>query len=205
VYVPSKFALDDDDAWSVVRDAGAGSLVRATANGLASVFVPVVVIDDRRTLVSHVARANPWWRDAEPGAEVLGIFLAASSYVSPTYYPSRFEQPGVVPTWNYVAAEVRGRLTVRDDLDWLRRQVDQVTSHFETGRSPWWRVQDAPSHYIDQQLRAIVGIEIEVLSIEGKAKLSQNRPPVDHDSVRAQLADGSLTEQNVALRMRADD
>ena len=70
-----------------------------------------MVSEDRRTLTSHLAKANPWWRSASDGIEVLGLFVAASAYVSPTYYPSRFENPGVVPTWNYVAAEVRGRLT----------------------------------------------------------------------------------------------
>ena len=181
MYVPPKFSIDDDDAWQVVKDAGAGMLVINTASGLASVFVPVVVSEGRRQLLSHLARANP--------------------YVTPSYYPSRVENPGVVPTWNYVAAEVRGRLTLRDDPEWTARQVRAVTETFEAGRVPQWRVDDSPPAYIDQQLKAIVGIEIEVLSVEGKAKLSQNRPQVDHDSVRDHLAQGTLGEQIVARRM----
>jgi transcriptional regulator len=201
MYVPPKFSIDDDDAWQVVKDAGAGMLVINTASGLASVFVPVVVSEDRRLLLSHLARANPWWKAARDGTEVLALFLAASAYVTPSYYPSRVENPGVVPTWNYVAAEVRGRLTLRDDPEWTARQVRAVTETFEAGRVPQWRVDDSPPAYIDQQLKAIVGIEIEVLSVEGKAKLSQNRPQVDHDSVRDHLAQGTLGEQIVARRM----
>ena len=201
MYVPAKFLLDDLGAWSVVADAGAGTLIIVTPSGMASAFVPVVVSEDHATIRSHVARANPWWRAVVPGNDVLGIFLAASAYVTPSYYPSRFEQPGVVPTWNYVAAEVRGRISINDDPEWKLRQVRSQTDQFEADRSPPWRVDDSPSDYIDKQLKAIVGIEIEVVSIEGKAKLSQNRPDVDHDSVREHLARGRLNEQNVAERM----
>lgn len=204
MYVPSKHAVDDDAAWSIVREVGAGTLVAHTLQGLQSVFVPVVVSDDRATILTHVARANTWWRSLRDGDEVLGLFLAASAYVSPSNYPSRVENPAVVPTWNYVAAEVRARIRVHDDREWLGRQVRLVTDQFEEGRSPTWRVDDAPPSYVAAQLKAIVGIELEVTDITGKAKLSQNRPVVDHDFVRDALAEGSPSERNVAARMVHD-
>jgi len=201
VYVPDKFSTDERAAWRIVRDAGAGMLVGSTSSGLASVFVPVLVRDEGRTLVAHVARANPWWRDVRRDSEVLGLFLAASAYVSPSLYPSRFDEPGVVPTWNYVATEVRGLLKVHDDPAWLDEQVRSLTDQFEDGRSPRWRVEDAPAPYVERQLRAIVGIEIEVTSVEGKSKLSQNRPTIDRDHVRDEMIAGTLAERNVAQRM----
>jgi transcriptional regulator len=201
VYVPPKFFVDDQEAWRIVDDAGAGMLVIQTPEGLASVFVPVIVSEDRKTLLSHLARANPWWKSVSEGTEVLALFLAASAYVTPSYYPSRLENPGVVPTWNYVAAEVHGRATLHDEPEWKLEQVRALTHHFERGREPEWKVDDLDEKYRDAQLRGIVGIEIEVHSIEGKAKLSQNRPEIDHDSVRDHFAEGSLSEQNVAKRM----
>lgn len=201
VYVPPKFVLTEADAWRIVDDAGAGMLVLSTPSGLQSVFVPVVVSEDRATLTSHLARANSWWRSVESGTDVLAIFLAASAYVSPTNYPSRFDNPGVVPTWNYVAAEVRGRVTLHDEADWKLNQVRRVTQQFERGRDPEWRVDDLDAQYREQQLKGIVGIEVEVLSIQGKAKLSQNRPEVDRRSVRDSLAEGSLGDRIVAARM----
>jgi transcriptional regulator len=201
MYVPPKFSLQEEDAWKIVRDAGAGMLVITTAEGLASAFVPVMVNAERTKVLAHVARANPWWRAAQDGSEVLGLFLAASAYVSPSNYPSRLESPGVVPTWNYVACEVRGRVHVHDDAQWLGSQVHALTESFETGRDPQWRVDDAPEHFIDLQLKAIVGLEIDVVSIEGKAKLSQNRPDIDHDQVRDNFAQGTFAERNVAARM----
>jgi transcriptional regulator len=205
VYVPSKHAVDDAAAWQIVREAGAGMLVVETSDGLQSVFVPVVVSDDHTKILTHVARANPWWRSLKDGDEVLGLFLVASAYVSPSNYPSRFENPGVVPTWNYVAAEVRGRVSVHDDPQWLQRQVRELTDQFETGRSPQWRVEDSSRDYVERQVRAIVGIEIDVVAIIGKAKLSQNRPEVDHDSVRDNFAQGTPSERNVAARMTDDE
>jgi transcriptional regulator len=198
MYVPTKHAVDDEAAWSIVRDVGAGMLVVNTSAGLMSVFVPVVVSDDRATILTHVAKANPWWRAVRDGEEVLGLFLAASAYVSPSNYPSRLEKPGVVPTWNYVAAEVRATLKVHDDPAWLGRQVRLVTEQFEAERSPQWHVDDSSPTYVDAQLNAIVGIELEVTAITGKAKLSQNRPAVDRDSVRDNFATGTASERVVA-------
>jgi len=204
MYVPPKHAVDEEAAWQIVREAGAGMLVVATPDGLQSVFVPVVVNDDRTKILSHLARANSWWRTLKDGDEVLGLFLVASAYVSPTNYPSRFESPGTVPTWNYVATEVRGRLTIHDDPEWLLRQVRLVTEQFEAGRSPQWLLDDAPREYVERQVKAIVGIEIDVVAVQGKAKLSQNRPEVDHDAVRDNLAQGTPAERNVAARMNDD-
>ncbi len=205
MYVPAKFRVDDDDAWRVVREAGAGSLVRATATGLASVFVPVVVSEDRRTILAHVAKANPWWRSLDDDTQVLALFVSASAYVTPLWYPSRHEDPGVVPTWNYVAAEVHGQVRVHDDLEWKHAQVESLTNHFEEGFAEPWRLSDAPEDYVASMLKGIVGLEIAVTSIEGKAKLSQNRSLEDEASVRENLATGSLADQNVARRMGRDD
>lgn len=205
MYVPPKFSVDDDEAWQIVKDAGAGMFVIPTPSGLASVYVPVVVSEDRQTMTSHLAKANPWWKSVNDDTEVLALFLAASAYVTPSYYPSRLESPGVVPTWNYVAAEVRGRLTLREDPEWKLNQVRSLTRQFEHGRDPEWRVDDLEQKFREQQLKAIVGMEIAVISIEGKAKLSQNRPVIDHDSVRDHFSKGSLGEQNVAQRMKSID
>jgi transcriptional regulator len=204
MYVPPSFAVDENDAWRVVNDAGAGMLVIQSESGLASVYVPVIVSEDRRTIRTHVARANPWWKSVGEGADVLALFLAASAYVTPSYYPSRLENPGVVPTWNYVAAEVRARATIHDDLEWKLAQTTAVTSHFEGGRDPEWRADDLDTHYRELQMKAIVGVELNVVSIEGKAKLSQNRPDIDRRSVRENFRDGSLAERNVANRMSGD-
>ena len=205
MYIPPKFSVEQEAAWDIVKDAGAGLLVVSGPEGMESVFVPVVVSADRTKLTSHVAKANKWWRALNNGDEVLAVFLAASAYVSPSNYPSRFEKPEVVPTWNFVMAEVRGTATVHPDAEWLKKQTTSVTEEFERQRNPRWLISEMPSEYYDQQLKAIVGLEILVTDIQGKAKLSQNRPEIDHNSVRDNFAQGTLSEQNVAHRMNLDN
>ncbi|MBW4030629.1 MAG: FMN-binding negative transcriptional regulator [Acidobacteria bacterium] len=203
VYVPLKFHLSDDEAWDVVADVGAATLVRATAHGLDSAFAPVIVSDNRLALYSHLAKANPWWRDVESGAEVLALFTAASAYVSPLDYPSRDENPDLVPTWNYILVQVRGRVHVREELEWKLHQVRELTHQFEVGHEPEWLVDDMDPDFRSTQLKAIVGLEIEVVSIEGKAKLSQNRPEIDRVNVQAAFTRGTPAQQIVAQKMKA--
>ena len=205
MYVPPKFSVEQEAAWKIVKEAGAGLLVASSPEGMESIFVPVVVSEDRTKMTSHLAKANKWWRALKDGDEVLAVFLAASAYVSPSNYPSRFENSGVVPTWNFVMAEVRGTVTVHPDAEWLKKQTTSVTEEFERQRNPQWLVSEMPSEFYDQQLKAIVGIEILVTDIQGKAKLSQNRPEIDHNSVRDNFAQGTLGEQNVANRMNLDN
>ncbi|HEV2427502.1 MAG TPA: FMN-binding negative transcriptional regulator [Acidimicrobiales bacterium] len=201
MYVPPAFGVDDDAAWGIVADAGLGVWAAVGPDGLVGAFAPVLVSDDRSTLRAHVARANPFWRALGDGAEVLVTFLAASAYVSPALYPSRVAAPGVVPTWNYAAAEVRGTARVVDDAAWLRELVTDLTDRFEEGLEPRWWVSESPDDYVERQLRAIVGIVVTVASIQGKAKLSQNRPEEDRASVRDAFATGSSAERIVASRM----
>jgi len=205
MYIPPMFSMEQEAAWDIVKDAGAGLLVASSPEGMQSVFVPVVVSEDRTKLTSHVAKANNWWRTLSDGDDVLAIFLAASAYVSPSNYPSRIEKPGVVPTWNFVMAEVRGKVTIHEEAGWLKKQTMAVTEEFEKQRNPQWLISEMPSEYYDQQLRAIVGLEITVNDIQGKAKLSQNRPEIDHQSIRKNFAQGSLDEQNVSRRMNRDE
>jgi len=205
VYNPVTFALDAEEAWRVVEDAGAASLVVSTEGGLDSAFAPVVVSEDRRTLRTHLAKANPWTRSLRVDSEVLLLFVAASAYVSPRHYPSRFDNPHVVPTWNYALAQIRATATIHDDDEWKREQVLALTHHFERGRHPEWLVDDLEDEFVSTQLKGIIGLELTVLSIEGKGKLSQNRPEVDRLGVRDAFSHGTLAEQLVARRMPAQD
>jgi len=94
---------------------------------------------------------------------------------------------------------VRGHLTVHDDSEWLQRQVRLVTDQFELADRRVAR-RGRVGEYVERQVKAIVGIEIAVEAIQGKAKLSQNRPDVDHDAVR-EIGRGKSRERNVAARM----
>lgn len=138
------------------------------------------------TLRGHVARANPLWRERHEGSEALAVFQGPQAYVTPSWYPSKRDTGKVVPTWNYAVVHARGPLVVRDDRAWLRDLVSRLTDLQEAGLPQPWGIADAPADYIERMLEAIVGIEIPVVQLQGKWKVSQNRPEAD----RAGVIDG---------------
>jgi transcriptional regulator len=152
------------------------------------------------TLRAHVARANPLWQRAAD-TPVLVIFRGPQAYVSPSWYPSKAEHGKVVPTWNYVLVQARGRLRVIDqDPVWLRAQLDALTHLQESTQPQPWQVSDAPADYVGQMMRAIVGIEITLDSLVGKWKVSQNRTDVERAGVVAGL---TAQSQEQSTRMAA--
>ena len=137
-------------------------------------------------LKCHVARANGQWRNLD-GQKVLAVFQGPQTYISPAHYETKRETGKVVPTWNYVMVQVRGVARVHEEQTWLRDQVQALTDSHESPRAAPWRVSDAPEPYIESQLKGIVGVEITIELIEGKWKVSQNRPEPDRRGVAAGL------------------
>jgi transcriptional regulator len=209
MYRPAAFDVEDvHEMLDMVDQAAFGHLVTTGPDGLASSSLPFLV--DRSAgpcgcLRGHLARANPQWRTID-GASTLVIFPLADGYVSPSWYPSKHEHGKVVPTWNYELVHVHGTVRVHDDPEWVRMLVSDLTDRHESDRSgppQPWRVTDAPASYIDGQLRAIVGVEVEISSIEAKRKLSQNRPEGDRAGVEVALTtSGGPRDHEVASAMR---
>ena len=193
MYVPAFNAVDDEDAIrAMVAAARTGWLVTVGPEGLpVATLLPLMWHGDR--VVAHMAKANPQWKDIAEGAPGLVIVTTADAYISPSWYAAKAEHGRVVPTWNYSAVHLTGTVTVHHDDDWLRRAVTELTDLHETGRDEPWQVTDAPEAYVTGQLRGIVGIELAVTRVEGKAKLSQNRSDADRDGVVAGLIEDGRT------------
>lgn len=205
MYVPRSNAVEDEATIrAFVAAGGAGELVTTGADGYpVATLLPVVWAGDR--VIAHFARANPHWKAIGPDSPCLLVVRGAQAYVSPAWYATKAEHGRVVPTWNYSAVQLRGRATVHDDVDWVRAAVTRLTEVHESGRPVPWAVTDAPEKYVAGQLRAIVGVEILVETVEAKAKLSQNRSEDDRRGVVAGLAGESAPEAaTVAAAMRAD-
>jgi transcriptional regulator len=186
MYVPSHFREDRPEVLQeAVRRIGFATLVTANGEGdLEANHLPMLLQESETGLVlrGHVARANPVWKKGDGAA--LAIFLGPHAYVSPNWYPSKAETGKAVPTWNYVTVHARGPLKWTQDADWLRTHVGSLSAAHEAGREVPWMISDAPVKYIDGLVRAIVGFELSVESLEGKYKLSQNRDQADHDGTR---------------------
>ena len=173
---------------ALIRRFPLGLLVSAGPSGPMANPLPFVLDADaspRGTLRGHLARANPQWR--ELAGEALVVFQGADGYVTPSWYATKRETGKVVPTWNYVMVQARGPVRVIEDEGWLREQIEALTRMQEGARAEPWAVDDAPAPFVAAQIRGIVGIEIEIARIEGKWKVSQNRPEADRRGVAAGL------------------
>ena len=168
------------------------------ADHLPFLFEPTVGPHGR--LLAHVARANPVWQRCPDGTPVLVVFQGAQAYVSPNGYPSKHETHRQVPTWNYEVVHARGRLTVRDDERFVRGVVARLTRQHEAAEPRPWKMSDAPAEYLEAMLRAVVGLEIEITALEGKAKLSQNKAAADRQGAADALAARGHTELAQAMR-----
>ena len=197
MYQPAHFnEADPATLLALMHEFPLATLIRGGAE-LAADILPLEVerVGETWRVTGHVARANPLWREAA-GQPVLLMFQGPQAYVSPNWYPSKFQHGKAVPTWNYAMVQVHGTLRAIEDPQWLRAFVTRLTERHETGRPVPWHVADAPADYLDAMLKAIVGIEIEVTRVEGKFKLSQNRDAADRTGVVLGLeADASLDRQ----------
>ena len=182
MYVPDAFREDRPQVLhDAIRRIGFATLV---TTGLEANHLPMLL--DGAVLHGHVARANPVWMQGDGAA--LAIFLGPHAYVSPSWYPSKAVAGKAVPTWNYITVHARGTLRWIQDGDWLRNHVTALSDAHEKPRLEPWKVGDAPASYIDSLLRAIVGFELTIETLEGKYKLSQNRDTADRDGVREAFA-----------------
>jgi transcriptional regulator len=152
-------------------------------------------------LVGHVARANPVWKACNSHCSSVVIFHGPQSYISPSWYASKRDDPEVVPTWDYAVVHAHGQPRAIEDRDWLLELVTQLTEQHEGQRNLSWRVTDAPGDYIDRRLRAIVGVEIPITKLEGKWKVSQNRSEQDRQSVAASLQDGTGDDEQATAAL----
>jgi len=201
MYTPKHFKEERPELLhQLVRDHPLGLLITLGEQGLEANPIPFLLDLDasgQAVLRAHVARANPVWKDARTDIETLVVFQGPQAYISPNWYATKAEDGKAVPTWNYITVQARGRLVVRDDAVWLRELVTRLTQRHEATQAQPWAVSDAPPDYIDAMLRAIVGIEIPLTSLQGKWKVSQNHPAVNREGVsqglRAMGGDRALT------------
>jgi transcriptional regulator len=182
-YVPRHFEIKDQGgSHRLIEESNFGMLITSGSGVLEVSHLPFVLDKDRGSLGHlrcHVAKANPIWRAIEAGP-LLAVFSGPHAYISPHWYPN----PNLVPTWNYTAAYVhgRGRLMDGDALDQLLLDLSNAEEARITNKEPW-SVADVPETSYAPMRQAIVGIDIEITQIEGKAKMSQNRGKDDQAGV----------------------
>ena len=187
MYVPNHFREDRIPALhEAIRSAGLATLVSMTADGMIASHAPLLLDPEPGPygrLIGHLAKANPHARTALSSVQTLAIFQGADGYITPSYYAAKREHGKVVPTWNYAAVHAYGTLEVIDDPAALRDIVTRLTERHEASRAQPWAVSDAPEDFVRGMLRGIVGIALTITRLDGKVKMSQNRPAGDHAGV----------------------
>jgi transcriptional regulator len=197
MYNPPLFKEDRIEVLhDAIRRAGLVTLVTQTADGLIASHAPMLLDLEPApygTLIGHLARPNPQARGAI--GEGLAIFQGPDAYITPSWYATKRQNGKVVPTWNYVAIHAYGAVEFFSDPERLRVVVTRLTERQEAGRPQPWAVTDAPADFIDGMLKGIVGFAMPIARLEGKWKMSQNRPAED----RAGVISGLEAEQRPAV------
>lgn len=186
MYCPSTFSESRPDLlYGLIAEYPLATLIRQTDEGLVADHVPLVhqpASTGAGRLIGHVAKSNPLWQ-LPTEAEVLAIFQGPSSYISPQWYASKRDGGEVVPTWNYAVVHAQCRLTAVHAPARVLEGITVLTDQQERDQPHPWRVTDAPAAYTEKLSAHIVGIELSILRIEGKWKVSQNQPARNQASV----------------------
>lgn len=168
MYVPAHFAeTDRTRLHDFIEQNSFGLLVSQVEGQPFASHLPMLLV--RRAgphgcLIGHMAKANAQWRQAD-GQSVLAVFSGPHAYISPAWH----EAQNVVPTWNYVAVHVYGRLEVVQEPGALVAIARDYVEFYESA----WKL-DAPDEFVDRMVAMIVGFRVHIERIEGKWKLSQN-------------------------------
>ena len=207
MYVPPHFLEDDKAALHrAIGETRLATLVTLGSEGMEASHMPILLDAGEGpygAIRGHLARANPQWRRASAETPALAMFLGPDAYVSPNWYATKRETGRVVPTWNYLAIHAYGRVEFFEDAERLRAIVTSLTQRHEGRREKPWAVSDAPEDYIQAQLRGIIGFRLPIDRLEGKWKLSQNRPEADRRGVIEGLeGEGGALESTIAQRMK---
>lgn len=198
MYVPAPFREDRIEVLhGAIRAAGLATLVTLTPEGLIASHIPLLLDPEPApygTLLGHLARPNPQARGAVPGVAALAIFHGPDAYITPSWYETKRRTGAVVPTWNYVAVHAYGEVAFFDDPARLLDVVTRLTEREESRRAAPWAVGDAPEAFVAGMLKGIVGFALPIARLDGKWKLSQNRPAEDRAGVVAGLAEDGRTD-----------
>jgi transcriptional regulator len=208
MYTPAPFKLDDvAEAHALMRSRPFAILITVTPDGPIGTHLPTVLKVDAANQLGriecHVARPNPQWR-APASGESLMIFQGPEAYIRPGWYPSKAEHGKVVPTWNYIAIHAYGRLEILDDPTWLLAHVGELTRQQEAPYAAPWATSDAPESFLAAMARGIVGVRFSISRLEGKAKMSQNRPEPDRAGVVQGLTSRALDGDCAVARLVAE-
>ncbi|MDR7015278.1 FMN-binding negative transcriptional regulator [Acinetobacter sp. 3657] len=192
MFLPEIFVEKDlEKLYALIQDYPFATLISHSAEGVEANHLPFKLLLDKESdtavLIAHIAKGNPLHTQIENNTDVLVIFQGEQGYISPNWYPTKQQHHRHVPTWNYQVVHIKGKINFLHDEKSLRGILAKLTRTHEAKQAKPWKMSDAPSEYIAEELKGIIGIEIQIEKITGKFKLSQNREKIDALGVVAGL------------------
>ncbi|MDG1277647.1 MAG: FMN-binding negative transcriptional regulator [Algoriphagus sp.] len=191
---------DEPQIIAFIRQNAFGTLVAQVNQRPHGTHLPFVLdknSDGKAILTGHIARANPQWKSIPDQSEVLVMFQGPHAYISSSWYNHEN-----VPTWNYLAVHVYGKIRIIEGEE-LLDHLKTLVNIYEEGRPNRVTVEGMSDNYLQSQIRALVGFEIVITEVQASAKLSQNRDETNYDNIVAQLSKSELDlDKKIASEMK---
>jgi transcriptional regulator len=193
MYTPAKFKVDDPAVIrSFIEKHPFGLFLSIEGDQILDTHTPFVLSENGQ-LLGHIARANPQWKAWSEASRVKVIFTGPHAYISPKYYVSEF----AVPTWNYTAVSISGRVSIIEREDEVLRFLDLLVSANEKSDEPW-ELDRTDERYM-KLLSGIVVFSVSMDSVEASFKMNQNKSGEDQRKVIESLtATGCPFDRDVA-------
>lgn len=196
MYIPKHNSAPEwEKQEALIRQYPLATVVTTMDGKIVANHIPFLLHIDKESkkkfLRAHMSKRNHQLPSLEDNDHVLVIFTSPDSYVTPSYYPGKEETHKFVPTWDFASLHVYGHSRVLNDASYIKGQLHGLTDQEEKSRDQPWSVSDAPEKYVDLRVKAISGLEIEILETECKYKFQQEMSVKDVGGVVEGLrADG---------------
>ena len=210
MYLPKHFLEKDiNKIKRIIKEFPLATLITSSANGLEANHLPFLVDfknNALQNLLGHIAIGNPIYQNIKDNEEVLVVYKAEDSYISPNWYPTKKENHKVVPTWNYQSVHLYGKIKFLKDIKSLLKIVGKLTKLYETqvGESDPWTIKQAPKDFMNEKLSNIIGIQIKITKTLAKSKLNQNRDAIDFNSVKNKMLEKNKNILHKAMGLKAN-
>lgn len=183
MYIPHHYKNENiEEVKKFLQENSFGILVNQLDGKPWATHIPLELdtdVNGKAILVSHIAKANPQWKEFKKQPEVLCIFNGPHSYISSSWYKEE-----EVPTWDYIAVHVYGKLTILDE-DAVMQSLHKLVNKYEKSSKKPISLDDMSPKTL-KQVKGVVGFKIEITDIQAAYKLSQTRPE-DHATIIAEL------------------
>jgi len=201
MYVPGYYKIENkEDVRSFIDNYGFAVLVSQFEGRPWATHIPLLLDRDENDsdiLFGHISKANRQWKDFDKNEEVLAIFSGPDAYVSSSWYDHEN-----VPTWNYIAVHVYGKIQIIE-ADILKKKLGKLVDKYESGMDNPVSVDKMSKEFVEREMKGIVGFVIVITEIRAAMKLSQNRDDINFDRVITGLEkQGGTNSLEIARRMK---